>query len=175
MLLLFIVGISAYAFGPEPESTCSVVEYDQTISGEAQFRSTEFTCVKGNGDFLSYGFDNTADADCMVELYKKGLIWDTKVSSMTVRPHDPGGKTEVIRNPSDSTFYFVLYLYLVLTAVVWLVCIKAHGVISYSTQAVKAVSAYKPQAVKSLKDFRALHSEPVNHFLIYSPSLCGNT
>lgn len=36
MLLLFIVGISAYAFGPEPESTCSVVEYDQTISGEAQ-------------------------------------------------------------------------------------------------------------------------------------------
>ena len=93
MLLLFIVGISAYAFGPE----------------EAQFRSTEFTCVKGNGDFLSYGFDNTADADCMVELYKKGLIWDTKVSSMTVRPHDPGGKTEVIRNPSDSTFYFVLY------------------------------------------------------------------
>ena len=98
MLLLFIVGISAYAFGPEPESTCSVVEYDQTISGEAQFRSTEFTCVKGNGDFLSYGFDNTADADCMVELYKKGLIWDTKVSSMTVRPHDPGGKTEVIRN-----------------------------------------------------------------------------
>lgn len=31
MLLLFIVGISAYAFGPEPESTCSVVEYDQTI------------------------------------------------------------------------------------------------------------------------------------------------
>ena len=104
MLLLFIVGISAYAFGPEPESTCSVVEYDQTISGEAQFRSTEFTCVKGNGDFLSYGFDNTADADCMVELYKKGLIWDTKVSSMTVRPHDPGGKTEVIRNPSDSTF-----------------------------------------------------------------------
>ena len=78
MLLLFIVGISAYAFGPEPESTCSVVEYDQTISGEAQFRSTEFTCVKGNGDFLSYGFDNTADADCMVELYKKGLIWDTK-------------------------------------------------------------------------------------------------
>ena len=109
MLLLFIVGISAYAFGPEPESTCSVVEYDQTISGEAQFRSTEFTCVKGNGDFLSYGFDNTADADCMVELYKKGLIWDTKVSSMTVRSHDPGGKTEVIRNPSDSTFYFVLY------------------------------------------------------------------
>ena len=87
----------------------SVVEYDQTISGEAQFRSTEFTCVKGNGDFLSYGFDNTAGADCMVELYKKGLIWDTKVSSMTVRPHDPGGKTEVIRNPSDSTFYFVLY------------------------------------------------------------------
>lgn len=73
MLLLFIVGISAYAFGPEPESTCSVVEYDQTISGEAQFRSTEFTCVKGNGDFLSYGFDNTADADCMVELYKKVL------------------------------------------------------------------------------------------------------
>ena len=81
MLLLFIVGISAYAFGPGPESTCSVVEYDQTISGEAQFRSTEFTCVKGNGDFLSYGFDNTAGADCMVELYKKGLIWDTKVSS----------------------------------------------------------------------------------------------
>ena len=109
MLLLFIVGISAYAFGPGPESTCSVVEYDQTISGEAQFRSTEFTCVKGNGDFLSYGFDNTAGADCMVEHYKKGLIWDTKVSSMTVRPHDPGGKTEVIRNPSDSTFYFVLY------------------------------------------------------------------
>ena len=76
---------------------------------EAQFRSTEFTCVKGNEDSLSYGFDNTAGADCMVELYKKGLIWDTKVSSMTVRPHDPGGKTEVIRNPSDSTFYFVLY------------------------------------------------------------------
>ena len=96
MLLLFIVGISAYAFGPEPESTCSVVEYDQTISGEAQFRSTEFTCVKGNGDFLSYGFDNTADADCMVELYKKGLIWDTKVSSMTVRPHDPGGKQKLL-------------------------------------------------------------------------------
>ena len=83
MLLLFIVGISAYAFGPEPESTCSVVEYDQTISGEAQFRSTEFTCVKGNGDFLSYGFDNTAGADCMVELYKKGLIWDTKAVSYT--------------------------------------------------------------------------------------------
>ena len=32
MLLLFIVGISAYAFEPEPESTSSVVEYDQTLS-----------------------------------------------------------------------------------------------------------------------------------------------
>lgn len=111
VLMLLSVGISAYAEDASDSETMPIaVEYDQNIAGiEAQFVSSTFTCVKGNGNSLRYWFDNTAYSNCTVELYRKGILWDTKVSSMVVSPNDPGGKSNVLKNPGNDTYYFVLY------------------------------------------------------------------
>lgn len=116
VLILISVGVVAYVASPSATPTAtklggtpSAVEYDQNIACEAQFVSSTFTCVETNGNSLRYWFDNTADSNCSVELYRKGILRDTKVSSMAVSPNDPGGKANVLKNPGNDTYYFVLY------------------------------------------------------------------
>lgn len=110
--MLLSVGVVACAGNTsdsEPEITPYAVVYEETVyASNGHYVSTPFTCTEGAGNSLRYWFQNNGSSNCTVNLYKRGFFKDTLVSSMTVSPNDPGGKTGVIRNPHDSTFYFKL-------------------------------------------------------------------
>lgn len=109
-----LLGVGLAACGNAPSDTASedmpsAVRYkEEAYASNGHYASTPFTCTEGTGDVLSYCFQNNAASDCTVQLYKKGLLGDTLVSSITVSPDDPEGKTGELPHPRGDTFYFKL-------------------------------------------------------------------
>ena len=73
------------------------------VSGE--FVTGIFRTESTNGSSLRYWFKNDGKENCTVRLYKKGTFGDSMVSSMTVSPSDPGGKSAVYKNPGNGRYY----------------------------------------------------------------------
>ncbi len=112
MAMLFGLSATALASTPPdtpPISPMGIVYPQETVfSANGFFRGTDFSCTSNGGDSLRYWFQNTGTTTCTVSLYKKTLLSYSLVSSMTVSPSDPGGKSKVYRNCGTSTYYLYI-------------------------------------------------------------------
>lgn len=115
LALTMCLGITSVALAAdvnEPEITTMgypiapyLEEYDQYINVSGEFVTGVFHTESTNGNSLRYWFKNDGKENCTVRLYKKGVFSDSMVSSMTVSPSDPGGKSAVYKNPGNGRYY----------------------------------------------------------------------
>lgn len=115
LALTMCLGITSMALAAdvnEPEITTMgypiapcLEEYDQYINVSGEFVTGIFRTKSTNGNSLRYWFKNDGKENCTVRLYKKGTFGDSMVSSMTVSPSDPGGKSAVYKNPGNGRYY----------------------------------------------------------------------
>lgn len=72
--------------------------------GGCVYTSEKFACVRENGNVLRYGFKNTGEEPCTMQLYKVGLFGDKCVGEAI--PIDVGDDAYgTYQDPGNDTFY----------------------------------------------------------------------
>lgn len=102
--LVLLAGLTACA-GADPASEGAPVQVygNEDLSSSAVFETVAFACTEGNGDALRYGFQNTGDSPCTVQLYKKTALGDAYTQApFTVAAGKQ--KSQVFSNPGSKTF-----------------------------------------------------------------------
>lgn len=105
--LVLLAGLTACAGADSASEAAPVQVYgNEDLSSSAVFETVAFACTEGNGDALRYGFQNTGDSPCTVQLYEKTVLGLEEVQEAfpvaigeekeQVFP-DPGGRTFQIR------------------------------------------------------------------------------